>query len=382
MFQKFYSEFLKSHQGNIHMAAHSHHFWPDVARKGHMEAYDRSVQYSDQKWDYIFSKLIPDVQKTIASILNYSRPQDIAFASNTHELFIKVISCFFHQNKIRILTTKSEFHSFSRQLNRLIEAQKVEVEFLDPSGKEFGQELDSTLTHKEFDLIFLSHVFFDTGYVLPDTAIDLVCQKKKDAVFILDAYHGFCALPTDLSRWENEIYYMAGGYKYAQAGEGMCFLTLPRECKLRPLITGWMAGHSQLESEQATPVHYENNGFRFWGSTMDTTSFYRFRAVWKFFEINGVSVENLDQYIKSLQAQFLNNNPLREHLLNTDLSKQGHFIPLNCKSSAQAKELHNQLVGHGVLTDFRGRYLRFGFGAYLDQESIEQVLSSLKLLKL
>ena len=38
---------------------------------------------------------------------------------------------------------------------------------------------------------------------------------------------GFMARPTDLSDIADRAFYLAGGYKYAMAGEGCCFLHCP-----------------------------------------------------------------------------------------------------------------------------------------------------------
>ena len=48
-------------------------------------------------------------------------------------------------------------------------------------------------------------------------------------VVAIDGYHGFMAVPTDLSRIAGRAFYLAGGYKYAMAGEGVCFLHCPPE---------------------------------------------------------------------------------------------------------------------------------------------------------
>ena len=52
--KQYYSRFLKGHEGKLHFAAHSHHFWPDVSRDAHMAYWDHCATQSDQKWDSIF----------------------------------------------------------------------------------------------------------------------------------------------------------------------------------------------------------------------------------------------------------------------------------------------------------------------------------------
>ena len=41
---------------------------------------------------------------------------------------------------------------------------------------------------------------------------------------------------------------MSGGYKHAQAGEGICFMTLPKDFKkFKPVNTGWFTAFGDLD---------------------------------------------------------------------------------------------------------------------------------------
>lgn len=376
MKKEYYSEFLAGHQGKYHFAGHSHHFWPNVARLGHIESYDLAMKTSDHKWDYIFSTLVPDVQNIISGHLNFSRPSDISFASNTHELITKLISSKFHQDKIKILTTTHEFHSMARQLKRFDEEKRFDLIQVNPDSTNFEHEISQTLEENTFDFIIVSHVFFNTGKRLSNHILKQIIKRKQDAIFILDGYHHYCALPFDLSPFEDDLYYLAGSYKYAQAGEGMCFMTLPKNCELRPLITGWFAGFSSLEKKMGT-VDFENNGMRFWGSTMDMTAFFRFRSVWNFFNTQQITIDKIHLHVRALQKELIKNDILKK----IDLEVIGHFISLKLDSTAQAKALHQHLLEHSILTDFRGNFIRFGLTPYLDIQDVEILKQSLNSFK-
>lgn len=354
------------------MAAHSHHFWPDCTLDATQKAWEDAAKYSDQKWDKILNFVLPKTQNLIAKILNLSHPEQIAFAPNTHELLSRVLSCFLGQKKIKILTTNCEFHSFRRQLDRIKEFKQVEVIEVDAEDINFEQKFLDHIS-KDLDLIFVSQVFFNTGKVLSLKTIEqIAAQKQKQTIFCLDGYHGFCAVNTDLSSVEDDVYYLSGGYKYAQAGEGMCFMTIPKSCELRPVYTGWFADFSALESS-SDKVNYSKDGFRFWGSTQDLTCLYRFNSVWEMFFEAGIDIEKVDKYIKSLQTQFINNLSIKNKIMNKDISNLGHFFTWQLSSPQQAIEVHQWLKGQGVLTDVRNERLRFGFGLYLDQDDISKV---------
>ena len=64
-----FSEFRAAQPGRIHLAAHSHHFWPDAACAAHRRALGEAARLADAKWDVIFGELIPRVQRGIAAVL-------------------------------------------------------------------------------------------------------------------------------------------------------------------------------------------------------------------------------------------------------------------------------------------------------------------------
>ena len=75
-------------------------------------------------------------------------------------------------------------------------------------------------------------------------------RLSAHALVVIDGYHAFAALPVDLSAIAERAFYLAGGYKYAMAGEGACFLAVPPGTTLRPLSTGWFADFEGLSGAQ------------------------------------------------------------------------------------------------------------------------------------
>ena len=388
MYQHLYQKFLEGHAGKIHLAAHSHYFWPDVSLDGHTQYWMDASRFSDKKWNIILGEKLIAAQNHIAKILNLKNPQNIAFAPNTHELLTRLLSCLMDKKELNILTTDSEFHSFSRQIKRLDEFSHVNVTYLRSEDENFEQQLLSIAQdlNQNYDLIFLSHVFFNSGKFIDLKVVEEVARAKaENTLLVLDGYHGFCALPTDLSALENKIFYLSGGYKYAQAGEGMCFMTIPENCQLRPVYTGWFASFSTLEDEASELIQYDNNGWRFWGSTQDLSSLYRFLSVWDQFDEMSVDTKKINHYIKELQSYFITKFKARVNLLSARPDQLGHFLTLKFSSHHNAQKAHQFLLSNNILTDFRGDRLRFGFGIYLTQIELDkalEVLNSQDFLKL
>ena len=372
MYQHLYSRFLKAHSGKQHFACHSHYFWPDVTRDAQIQYWDDSAKYADQKWDYFFSGCVADLQTKIAKILNAPESEQIVFAPNTHELLYRIMSCLDISKPLKILTTDSEFYSFSRQVSRLEELENVTVERVSTAPFDsFQQRFAEAIRSDEYDLVFFSQIFFNSGFAVEDVNELVNTVDNPDTLVVVDGYHGFMAVPTDISHFCDRAFYLGGSYKYAQGGEGACFAVVPKSSEHRPIYTGWYAEFGELSAAKQGEVNYCKNGMRFAGATMDLSALYRLRAVLQMFEENDLSVENINRYIKFCQAEFVRILDDLKHpqlnsqcMLVTDLSTMGHFLTYELPTADIAAKLCEHMRSHGVLTDFRGTRLRFGFGLY------------------
>src|SRR5205823_4932271 len=102
--------------------------------------------------------------------------------------------------------------------------------------------------------------------------------RDAPTLVVFDGYHGFMAVPTALAGSADRAFYLAGGYKYAMAGEGVCFMHCPAGFAPRPRDTGWFAAFGALRGASAG-VAYGTDGSRFMGATFDPTGLYRLAAV-------------------------------------------------------------------------------------------------------
>ena len=371
MYKKYYSHFLTANPHIQHYASHSHHYWPDVTREATLQYWDDSAKFVDDKWDHIFGVKIPNVQKLIAEVLNLSHPEQIVFAPNTHELVYRLMSCFDPRKPISILTTDSEFYSFDRQVNRLAEEKIVNVEKVSTQPFDnFEKNFIEKINNNHYDMIFLSQVFFNSGMVLKNLKKIIESVKNPETMIVVDGYHGFMAIPTDLKELEDRIFYLAGSYKYAQGGEGCCFLVSPKNSQHRPLYTGWFAGFTNLATDGGN-TGYSEDGYRFAGSTMDFAALYRLEAVLSLFKKDGVTVEKIHAHIQKLQKNFRNHLLEIDHhylteknILSVSYDCHGHFLTFAMPSPEHTKALHDELRAINIHTDYRGSRLRFGFGIY------------------
>ena len=366
---------LEADPERLHFAAHSHHLWPDVSFDAHVQAWLDAARLADRKWEQIFAEIIPRAQGHIARRLGLSDPSTIAFAPNTHELVMRLFSCLPRERPLRVLTTDSEFHSFARQAARLEEDGALEVTRIkaEPHAS-FTERFAEAASKPGWDMVYLSHVFFNSGYAVPELA-RIAQRVSNETFFVIDGYHAFGAIPVDLSAIQDRVFYLAGGYKYAMSGEGCCFLHAPPGYGARPRDTGWYAAFGALEDAQAPgAVPYARGGARFLGATFDPSALYRFNAVMDWLDAKQLTPAALHAHVVRLQEQFIEELgketlPLREHQLVVPLAEKsrGQFLTFESRAAA---DIHQRLLAANVVTDVRGDRLRFGFAIYHDIEDI------------
>lgn len=378
MYKALYSRFLSSQKEYFHMASHSHHYWPDVTREAQLQYWDDSARWVDNKWEHIFGKVLPRLQDQLAKVIGSTAPRQITFAPNTHELVYRVLSCL--SGSVKVLTTDSEFYSFERQISRIEETRGATWEVtripqlpLDTFEDRFAEAIKS----QEWNLIFVSQVFFNSGFA--PAWEKLVEASSSKSIFILDAYHGFMALPTSIKKYQDRIFYIAGAYKYAQAGEGCCFMHVPTATEWTPEYTGWFAEFGDLSNKQKG-VPFANDGYRFAGSTMDFSAAYRLLAVLDLFSAQGIQTEQIHQHIQRCQKAFLDHLWSFQHslfnkqnLMFLNWEKQGHFLTFELPSSTITDHQVQQLKAKGIWVDSRKNRLRFGFGMYHNPEDYLQL---------
>jgi selenocysteine lyase/cysteine desulfurase len=351
----------------LHFAAHSHHLWPDASHDGQMDAWAGAAHMADHKWDVIMGSLWAEAQGHVASELGLPDPATVSFSSNTHDFLLRIISAIDRADglPIRVLSTDGEFHSFRRQMTRWVESGEVVWDSVPPEA------LAATAAVGNYGLVFASHVLFNSGAIVDIQPLAELAQPDGPWV-VIDGYHGFMAIPTDLSSVADQIFYLAGGYKYAMAGEGVCFLHAPPEFAPRPEVTGWYAEFDDLALPPGS-VGYAPDGRRFLGSTFDPSGLYRFCAVRAMLEVEGLSTEIISAHVTRLKQQFLSAAYMPDmELLNT--STGGPHARFLAFKGARASALQDRLAKQNVVTDVRGDVLRIGFGIYQDESDVDRLL--------
>ncbi len=366
-----YSEFLKP--GRVLLTGHSHQAWPDLARGGMLECFDDAAKLADDKWPAAFAAG-DAVRQYVGRCLGTGSAQ-IALAPNTHELVLRFLSALDLKARPLLVTTTGEFQTITRQLRRLAEDKTIEVQWVEALPAKTLCERLASATDEKTAAVLTSTVLFETGSRVPGIGALVAHARARGAEVLLDAYHAFSTVPFTLqSLGAADAFVVAGGYKYAQWGEGCCFLRVPPR-EFRPVITGWFAGFSQLAAKTEGVPYGPLGAESFAGSTYDPVSHYRARAVIRFFEEQGMTVDVLRE-VSLRQTQRLMDG-LEGYELATPRAPDDRagFVAVR---TARAGQLVEALRSEGIVADSRGDLLRLGPAPYLLDEELDRSTALLR----
>lgn len=378
-----FARFRSGDPDRLHFAAHSHHLWPDVTRDAQLKAWDDAARLADDKWGEILGPLWARVSGGIASHLGLPDPSTLVPAPNTHEFVKRLLSACPAGRPVRVVTTDGEFHSLRRQSERLAEDGLIDLEAV--SAEPFGTlaaRLAAAARRHEPDLVFVSQVLFGSGFALTDLAGLVDAVSAPGRLVAIDGYHGFLARPTDLAAIADRAFYVAGGYKYAMAGEGACFLHCPPGFAPRPRDTGWYASFGTLAGAQVG-VPYPADGRRFAGSTFDPSGLYRLAAVLDWLAAEGLDAGLIHAHAIALQERFMVAmaerpvGPFAAKNLVVPMGEpaRGNFLAF---AHPDAGAWYDRLHAAGIVTDVRGSRLRLGFGLYHTAADVDRLIGRLR----
>lgn len=371
-FKALFSKSLDANPDRLHMAAHSHHLWPDASFEGQVDCWNDAARLSDRKWDRIMGEVWPEAQRHVAEELGTGMPDALVFAPNTHELLVRLVAAF-PASPVRVLTSDGEFHSARRQFARWEESGTAVIErvAVEPF-EDFSSRFLDRARSGDHDLIFVSHVMFGSGHVF-DRVDELALLGRPDGPWVaIDGYHAFMAIEQPFGATPaRSAFYLGGGYKYAMAGEGCAFLHAAPGFGPRPPITGWYAEFEDLSLPPGS-VGYAKDAMRFMGATFDSSGLYRFNAVRRMLGKNGLNTARISAHVDRLQRMLRDAVFKSADLLNP-LGDGAHARFLAYRSP-DAQRWCAKLAKRNCVVDVRGDVLRVGIGLYHDESDIDRFI--------
>lgn len=363
------------------LTGHSHQAWPDVALEGQREAFDDAAAYAGQKWPRAFAKA-ERLRAGVRELLG-EPGGEVALGANTHELVIRFLSALDLKRRPRLVTTDGEFHTLRRQTARLAEGW-LEVTRLPARPVDDLAERLAAAVDDRTGAVLVSAVLYEDARIVPGLDTLAAACAAHGVELLVDVYHALGVMPYRLDEHGLErAWIVGGGYKYLQLGEGNCFLRLPPHAyEMRPVITGWYAGFSDLaRNTDADTVRYPRGAGAFAGSTYDPTSHYRAARVLDFFAEQQLTPRRLQASYRhqvEVLAQGFDALDLPDAVITRDrnvpLHRVGGFLALR---SPHAEQLQRELASSEVLTDSRGDTLRLGPAPYITDDQIETAIARL-----
>ncbi len=362
------------------LTGHSHQAWPDCGFDAQQEAWLDAARLVDDKWERAFEQA-DRVRQGFARLLD-DTDGHIALAPNTHELVVRFLSALPLGSRPRLISTDGEFHTLRRQLDRLAEEGIEVVRVPQAPIATLSERLGAAVTERTA-AVLVSAVFFNTGWILPGLAgLSQTC-RRRGVPLLVDSYHALNVVPFSLADHDlADAFVVGGGYKYCQLGEGNCFLRFPRDCELRPVITGWYSEFTALAgAHHAGRVAYGQGPDRFAGATYDPTSHYRAAAVFDFFAAQSLTptvLREVSQHQIAVLAREFDALDADPRVIRRDrdapLTRIGGFLAL---TAPDAGSLCRQLHTRGVLADSRADVLRLGPAPYLSDRQLADAIGIL-----
>ncbi len=375
-FKELFSRTLSADPERLHVAAHSHHLWPDASFDGQVECWQDAARLADTKWDKVMDAVWPEAQRPVAAELGSQMPDSILFASNTHDFLVRLTAAAPRADprRLRVLTSDGEFHSARRQFARWMEDGWLELETV--AAEPFDSFTDRFLAAARgggHDLILVSQILFGSGRRFDGVEELAGLANPEGPWVVIDGYHAFMALNQPLKETAAQsAFYLGGGYKYAMAGEGCAFLHAPPGFGPRPPVTGWFAEFEDLTLPPGS-VGYSSDAMRFMGATFDPSSLYRFNAVQRMLAENDLATAQISAHVARLQERLLAavaDSALGQAELLNPLDGQPHARFLAFRSP-HAMRWHDELKARQCITDVRGDVLRIGLGLYHDDQDVD-----------
>ncbi len=346
-----------------------------------MQAWQDAAELVDGKWDVALA-VADEVREGYRRLLD-DADGHIALGQNTHELVTRFLSALPLRDRPRIVTTDGEFHTVRRQLARLEEEglEVVRVPGEIASGA-IAQAVVDALDDRTA-AVLISSVLYRNSLIVDGLGGVASACARVGASLLVDAYHSVNVVPFSVSGMGLErAFVVGGGYKYCQFGEGVCFLRIPPDCSMRPVLTGWFSEFGNLADKPATGrVAYGEGPLRFAGSTYDPVGHYRARAVLRFFRserldtslLRAVSQAQLARLVRGIEALDIDPAVLSWNR-ELPLERRGGFLALE---APRAGEISARLRRCGVFTDHRGTVLRMGPAPYVTDAQLDDAVGLL-----
>ncbi|HEY3179864.1 MAG TPA: aminotransferase class V-fold PLP-dependent enzyme [Casimicrobiaceae bacterium] len=291
----------------------------------------------------------------VATLLGAPRPDSIVPKTSAGQGLRAVLNTY--DSAPRVVATRGEFDSLDVILREYARRRRIALTLIEPHDDGWFNTKDilASITDST-DLVVVSEVVFNSGQRLGDIGKIVSATHAVGGKVLLDVYHSLGVFPVDVAAI-NIDFAVGGSYKYLRGGPGACFLYVhPRhlDANLRTLDIGWFGKEAPFAYERPDPPRFAAGGNGWLESTPAILPFYQARAGQIFTQAIGVA--RLREFSLALQRRLIELFAAREVRADGGHDDHGAFV---ITEHERANEIASALRRDGVITDARGRYLRF-----------------------
>ena len=338
-----------------------------------------SLWYSELggAWDR-WNAEIDAYRARLAMLVGAPRPDSIVPKTSAGQGLRAVLNTF--DNVPRVVATRGEFDSLDVILREYARRGRIALTFAEPRDDGWFETRDviAAIT-RSTDLVVISEVVFNSGQRLGNIGKIVSATHAGGGKLLLDVYHSLGVFPVDVAAMSVD-FAVGGGYKYLRGGPGACFLYVhPRhlDANLRTLDIGWFGKEAPFAYERPDPPRFAKGGDGWLESTPAILPIYQARAGQLFTRAIGVS--RLREFSLTLQRRLIELFAARDVRADGGHDDHGAFV---VTEHERAGEIAHALRHQGVITDARGRYLRFCPDVLTtDEEMVRAVETAAPLLR-
>lgn len=270
---------------------------------------------------------------------------------------------------VPVVTTCGEFDSVDFILRAYQELGRARVHWVEPTRRLgpvpiYAVEplIEAVRSSEETGgLVVVSMAFFGTGQILDGLEMLVEAAHERGWRVLLDTYHAAGVVPVNLDSLGAD-FAIGGSYKYLRGGPGACWLAIQPALldsgTFGPgLDTGWFAKRDTFGYGRAEAPQWAEGGEGWLESTPPVLMPYQARS--------GLAL-TLEIGVPKLREESLRQQTRMRRLFETegvalfeppDPCRFGAFSLLH---HPDASEVSRKLKRHGVNTDARGDFVRFG----------------------
>ena len=274
------------------------------------------------------------------------------------------------QRKATILLSEQDFPSMGFVLQKAL-GDQVKLKFI-PIGYDVGViDTWTNFITKDVDLVFISHVYSNTGQKAPIADI-IRCAREQNALSVIDVAQSAGIVELSLNQLQPD-FMIGSSVKWLCGGPGAAYLWINpiHLAQLMPKDVGWFSHQNPFEFD----IHhfrYHDSALKFWGGTPSVAPYILAAHSIDYFSEHGSAAREKNRQLVELLWQ-----QIGEQIVSPE-SPEKRSGTVIIKPHIGVEKALQQASLQGVSIDARAMGLRVSPHIYNDDDDIAALLSVLR----